>query len=125
MCPSCTPTPSTPCPASDGSCDVQSYDQTNTGALIRPACSSTNPGIQGAVLPLPKDHLPWGDTDPVDLMSTQRGCLGAMVEFKVLSQRYGRVRKRRRGRGGLPWDRFSLQSLERHLTFFYVIKKAK
>lgn len=101
--------PLTPCPASDRSCDVQSYVQTNTGALIRPACSSTNPGIQGAVLPLPKDHLPRGDTDPVDLMSTPRGCLGAMVESKVLSQRYGRVCKRQQGRGGLAWDMFSLQ----------------
>lgn len=53
----------------------------NTGALIRPACSSTNPGIQGAALSLPpEDHLPQGDTDPQDLMSTPRGCFGAIME---------------------------------------------
>lgn len=87
-----TPTPTLLfVPASDGSCDVQSYVQTNTGALIRPACPSANPGIQGAVLTLPKDHLPRGETDPVDPVSTLRRCLGAMLESKVLSQRNGRV----------------------------------
>lgn len=100
--------PSTPCLASDRSCDVQSYVQTITGALIRPACSSTNPGIQGAVLPLPNNHLPQGDTDPVDLMSTPRGCLGAIVESGELSQRYGRVCKR----GALRSDRLSLKSMK-------------
>lgn len=117
MCPCCAP-PSTSCPASDRSCDVQSYVQTITGALIRPACSSTNPGIQGAMLPLPNDHLPRGDTDPVDLMSTPRGCLGAMVESRVLSQRYGRVCKRRQLGGALGWDRFSLKLLKRYFTHF-------
>ncbi|KAK2891925.1 hypothetical protein Q8A73_017590 [Channa argus] len=84
--PSYTPLYSIP-HALDRSCDGQSYVQTNTGALIRLACSSTNPGILGAVLPLPKDQLPQGDTDPMDLMSTPRGCLGAMVESKVFCQR--------------------------------------
>lgn len=40
--------------SSDRSPDKQSYDQTNTGALIRPACFSANPGIQGAALTLPQ-----------------------------------------------------------------------
>lgn len=43
--------------SSDRSPDKQSYDQTNTGALIRPACSSANPGIQGAALTLPQKTI--------------------------------------------------------------------
>lgn len=75
-----TPHP-TPVLPETGSGDERSYDQMNTGALIRPACSSTNPGIQGAALSLPpEDHLPQGDTDPQDLMSTLRGCFGAIME---------------------------------------------
>lgn len=52
----------------------------NTGAVIRPACSSTNPGIQGSRARPDKDHLPRGDADPQDLMSTLRGCFGAIME---------------------------------------------
>lgn len=65
--------PSIPLPALDASRHVQSYVQTNTGVLIRPACSSTNPGIRGAALPLPEDQVPRGDTDLMDLVSTPRG----------------------------------------------------
>lgn len=48
--------------SSDRSPDKQSYDQMNTGALIRPACSSANPGIQGAALTLPPKTICPGET---------------------------------------------------------------
>lgn len=96
--------------------DKRSYDQTNTGALIRPACSSANPGIQGATTPPtpqpPKDHLPGGDTDPVDLMSTPKRCLGAFMESEVLSQWMRHVQKAsRHGEDWLETDLFVHKSL--------------
>lgn len=104
--------------SSDRSPDKQSYDQTNTGALIRPACSSANPGIQGAALTLPhKDHLPRGDTDPADLMSTPKRCLGAIMESKVLSQRMRHVRKQQ-AQCNLPRDKFWVVSF-----FFFLFHK--
>lgn len=84
LCNLVTPPP-TPYATIERPCGVQSYVQMNTGVLIRPACSSTNPGIWGTVLPLPKDQLPQGDTDPMDVMSTLRGCLGVIVVSEVLS----------------------------------------
>lgn len=88
------------------SCDVQSYVERNTGALISPAYCNTNPGIQRIPLhpSLPEDHLTPRDTDPVDLMSTPMACFLVLAESEVLSQLrkgQGRVALKRRGYGKL------------------------
>lgn len=96
-------TPVTPYAASERSCDVQSYVQMNTGALIRPACSSTNPGIQRVALPLPKDHLPRGRH-----WSRGSNASGATLESKqseVCADFYNLSKKKR-----IPFECIKLKS---------------
>lgn len=106
-------------PAWDRSRDEQSYDQTNTGALIRPACSSTNPGIQGAVLTLPqRPSAPgrrWSRGSNVNtegMFGSNNGILSIESEEKACVQKGSKV--------GVDWPGtdFLCKKLERISQFF-------